>query len=60
MRMAAILLAAVVAVGAAPLGQDIYIWQRLWTPSVTQAVGQTSSLFSGWRVLAAEYTTFLK
>ncbi len=51
---AVIVLAAVIAVGAAPLSQDIYIWQRLWTPGVTRAVLAAQNLSSGWRVLAAE------
>jgi hypothetical protein len=53
-RLAAMLAAALVAIGATPLPQDIYIWQRLWTPGVTGAALQAEHLFSGWRVLAAE------
>ncbi|MDR3527713.1 MAG: DUF3142 domain-containing protein [Rhizomicrobium sp.] len=54
MRLAGILLTALIAMGAAPLSQDIYIWQRLWTPGVSEAVVAARDIASGWRVLAAE------
>ena len=52
--MAAIIWMAASAGAAVPLSQDIYIWQRLWTPGVTQAVASAQTMSSGWRVLAAE------
>lgn len=58
MRSAVLTLLATLAIPipatAAALPQDIYIWQRHWTPGVPQAMAQTAPLFSGWRVLVAE------
>ncbi len=39
---------------ARSLPQHAYIWQRLWTPPVVQAVTDQADLVSGWRVLAAQ------
>ncbi|MER2268728.1 DUF3142 domain-containing protein [Methylobacterium oxalidis] len=39
---------------ARPLSHDAYIWQRQWTPAVTEAVMQSTSLVRGWRILAAQ------
>jgi len=46
--------AAIQATPAAPLPHEAYVWQRLWTPPVGDAVRETGGLFQGWRVLAAE------
>jgi Protein of unknown function (DUF3142) len=37
-----------------PLANDAYIWQRKWTPAVSDAINQSSSFVDGWRVLGAE------
>jgi len=37
-----------------PLPNDAYVWQRLWTPALTQAVVENASTVRAWRVLAAE------
>lgn len=37
-----------------PLANDAYIWQRKWTPAVSDAITQSSSFVDGWRVLGAE------
>ncbi|HUC62664.1 MAG TPA: DUF3142 domain-containing protein [Alphaproteobacteria bacterium] len=37
-----------------PLAHDAYIWQRVWTPAVDEAVAQSSDLVRDWRVLAAQ------
>ena len=46
--------AALQAAPAAPLPQEAYVWQRLWTPPVHDALREMGGLFQGWRVLAAE------
>jgi hypothetical protein len=38
----------------APLTQEVYVWQRVWTPEVRAAVDAAAGTVSGWRVLAAE------
>ena len=37
-----------------PLSQEAYIWQRVWTPAVIDAVRATPALVSGWRILVAQ------
>ncbi|MBC7751851.1 MAG: DUF3142 domain-containing protein [Candidatus Saccharibacteria bacterium] len=37
-----------------PLDQQVYIWQRQWTPSHTLALAQSRQTFSTLRVLAAQ------
>jgi len=54
MRWLVLALLAITTADAAALPHQAYIWQRLWTPPVGDAVRQTSALFHGWRVLAAE------
>jgi hypothetical protein len=34
--------------------QDAYIWQRQWTPTLTDAIKTSNDVVNGWRVLAAE------
>lgn len=38
----------------ADLPSDAYIWQRRWTPSLTQAIAEAAPLIRDWRVLLAE------
>jgi hypothetical protein len=38
----------------ADLPSDAYIWQRRWTPSLTQAIAEAAPLIREWRVLLAE------
>src|SRR6266436_1341706 len=38
----------------ADLPSDAYIWQRRWTPSLTQAIAKAAPLIREWRVLLAE------
>ena len=40
---------------AGPLPDDAYIWQRKWTPEVTEAMRASEDLVDTWHVLAAEY-----
>ena len=40
-----------------PLPQDMYVWQRVWTAPLRDALAQTSDLVAGWRVLVAEQDT---
>jgi hypothetical protein len=37
-----------------PLPHDAYIWQRIWTPSVTAAARRSADIVRTWRVLLAE------
>jgi len=37
-----------------PLTHDAYIWQRAWTPAVTQAMQGSAGDIRAWRVLAAQ------
>ena len=37
-----------------PLLQQAYVWQRVWTPAVSEAIEQASPYISGWHVLFAE------
>ncbi len=39
---------------SAPLPHQAYVWQRVWTPAVTDAVVRSAPAMSGWRVIAAE------
>jgi hypothetical protein len=39
---------------AAPLPQDIYVWQRVWSEPVRKALVEANDVASGWRVLVAE------
>lgn len=39
---------------AAGLPQDSYVWQRAWSPAVTQAIREQADLIRSWRVLAAQ------
>jgi hypothetical protein len=41
----------------APLSQQAYVWQRTWTPAVSEAVRDVPPPVSAWRVLAAEADT---
>lgn len=36
-------------------GDEAYIWQRLWTPELSQAVIEQRTLFSRYRVLGAQH-----
>ncbi|MFC4528416.1 DUF3142 domain-containing protein [Dyella halodurans] len=36
------------------LSNDAYVWQRQWTPSLTQAVRQSNDVVTEWRVLAGQ------
>lgn len=38
----------------APLSQQAYVWQRTWTPAVSEAVRDVPQPISAWRVLVAE------
>ncbi|WP_186455659.1 DUF3142 domain-containing protein [Nitrospirillum pindoramense] len=38
----------------APLPNDIYVWQRAWTPALGQAMDLAAPDITAWRVLAAE------
>ena len=57
-RMAMVVLAAAglarSSSGGAELPHQAYVWQRLWTPALRQAVAQSAELVEGWRVLAAQ------
>jgi hypothetical protein len=35
------------------LNHDAYVWKRVWTPAVHQAIGRSRHEMAGWRVLAA-------
>lgn len=37
-----------------PLTNDAYIWQRVWTPAVTQAMQESAADIRQWRVFAAQ------
>ena len=37
-----------------PLTHDAYVWQRLWTPAVTEALRAATPWVRAWRVLGAE------
>jgi hypothetical protein len=39
----------------APLVQEAYVWQRVWTPEVSAAVKEAAGAFGGYSVIAAEY-----
>jgi hypothetical protein len=51
MRWLAFLLLATSATASPP---EVYVWQRLWTPAVDSAIRNSTGLFAGYRVLAAE------
>jgi hypothetical protein len=38
----------------APLSQEVYVWQRVWSAANGEALQQSRTLFSGLRVLAAQ------
>ncbi len=38
----------------ADLPNDAYVWQRRWTPAVTQALSESTDIVRAWRVLAGE------
>src|SRR4051812_18329086 len=42
------------AVPPASLAHEAYIWQRVWTPQVRNAIASTPKIVSGWRVLIAQ------
>ncbi len=46
--------------GAAPthrtLPQEAYVWQRVWTAPLAEALGRTAPMVRGWRVLVAEWS----
>ncbi len=52
------LLSLVLLAGSAPAGRvlphDAYVWQRRWTPALTQALTDSAPLIRSWRVLAAQ------
>lgn len=37
-----------------PLGNEAYVWQRQWTPALSQAVQKNVDVVHGWRILAGE------
>ena len=37
-----------------PLPQDVYVWQRVWTPAVGEALRVAAGSVRSWRILAAE------
>ncbi|WP_235499676.1 DUF3142 domain-containing protein [Frateuria sp. Soil773] len=37
-----------------PLPHDAYVWQRAWTPAVTDALRESGGAIHAWRVLAAQ------
>ncbi|WP_233874548.1 DUF3142 domain-containing protein [Paraburkholderia adhaesiva] len=39
----------------ARLPNDAYIWQRIWTPAVVDALRESTGPVQGWHILAAEY-----
>jgi hypothetical protein len=39
---------------ASRLPQDVYVWQRVWTPALASALNASSDLIREWRVLTAE------
>jgi hypothetical protein len=39
---------------SAPLPQDVYVWQRQWTPAVQAALTDAQDIFGAYHVLAAE------
>ena len=39
-----------------PLQHEAYVWQRVWSPAVTQAMKQSRPFLVGWHVLLAETT----
>ncbi|GAA0554354.1 hypothetical protein FHS83_001733 [Rhizomicrobium palustre] len=41
---------------AGALSQDVYVWQRVWTPALKAALSNSLELFGERRVLAAETT----
>jgi Protein of unknown function (DUF3142) len=38
-----------------PLTNEAYVWQRQWTPALSAALDQSSTMMDGWRVLAAHW-----
>ncbi|QEL55170.1 DUF3142 domain-containing protein [Chromobacterium paludis] len=38
-----------------PLPNDAYVWQRQWTPALSDAMRQSADVVSRWRVLAGEW-----
>lgn len=42
---------------SAPLDHDAYVWQRVWTPAVNQAMRESAGVIHEWRVLAAQTDT---
>ena len=47
----ALLLGACAPAPPPPLPHEAYIWQRLWTPELADAIKQQGASFAGWRVL---------
>lgn len=37
-----------------PLDHDAYVWQRVWTPAVNQAMHDSATVIHEWRVLVAQ------
>jgi hypothetical protein len=37
-----------------PLRHQTYVWQRAWTPAVTEAIERSASWMAGWHILLAE------
>lgn len=37
-----------------PFSQEAYVWQRMWTPAVSEAVRDVPQPISAWRVLVAQ------
>lgn len=50
----ALLAAAVLPAAAATLPQDVYVWQRVWTPALRRSIADNAAVFAQWDVLVAE------
>lgn len=53
---ASFLLCACARESPAPLQHEAYVWERIWTSAVTQAMTQSEGFVAGWHVLLAETT----
>ncbi len=51
---AIVLIGTAFAADGAQWPHELYVWQRLWTPSVSSALSGAAAYSSGWRVLVAE------
>jgi hypothetical protein len=52
--IAAIAPVAAAAVASSEIPNDVYVWQRHWTPAVRTALAQSQDVFAGVRVLVAQ------